>query len=487
PVEGYSNFLWVALLSVARTLGCELEIASRVLSIGASVVLVLLLHRSLVARGFSRTATTLGTLALVTFPPFATWATGGLETALFALLFFVAFDALIAPPATRRSLVPLLIAGLALPLVRTDGLAFIAVLAITTALVRSHGSQRRLPPFVAAALLSATAYGIWRYTHYGLWVANTVRVKAGFSSELLLRGVNTSASYLLVLGSPLLALAGVIWLRASPARACTRHYCLAATLGFAAFLAYNTLIGGDWMPMFRMLAPASPLLAIVIAGLVDRAGKVGGIAIGSLAIGVAILPSFDLSVASAGVRERLAFRSFKTGYQSERARWQRGVDNLTNFTQIGKGLAQVAPEDASFTAGAIGAIGYYSGLQILDRNGLVEPSVATLRASPESRSAGHDKRVPRAFFLDRSPTYFEAVISPQRIPGPNSPAFSQAASYIGRLVLTEPGEAILRDHCLPQAHALQPEPGLPEGCSLLVLRATEDSERARQAWERIGL
>jgi len=487
PVEGYSNFLWVALLSLAHRIGFELEVASRVLSIAASSLLVVLVHRSLVQRSFSSSATTLGTLALVTFPPFATWATGGLETSLFALLFFLAIDGLIAPAGCRRSVAALILAGVALPLVRTDGLAFVGVLTLATLLAGSPESRRRLRPFLTVALISGVAYLAWRRSHYGLWVANTVRVKADLSTELILRGLKTSASYLVVFGSPLLAAAGILWARPRTSHAPARRFCLAATLSFAAFLAYNTLVGGDWMPMFRMLAPASPLLAVIIAGLVDRLGRARGPALGLLAITIAILPSFNLCAAPTALREGLAFRSFKTGYQTERERWQRGVQNLTNFIQIGKGLAQVAPAGSSFTAGAIGAIGYHSGLHIFDRNGLVEPTVAKLPASAETRSAGHDKRVPRAFFLDRAPTYFEAVITPQSIPGPNSPAFNQAAHYIGRLVLTEPGEGPLRDHCLPETHALRPEPGIPGGSTLILLRATDDTQRAREVWKSLDL
>ena len=192
-----------------------------------------------------------------------------------------------------------------------------------------------------------------------------------------------------------------------------------------------------------------------------------------------------LNPAPQGLRESLDFRGFKTGYRSERWRWQRGVQNVEAFELIGRGLAQVAPPGSSLTAGAIGAIGYHSGLHVLDRNGLIDPSIAALPGDPRGKSAGHDKRVARAHFADREPTYFEALVVAATIEGPRSPGFAQAARQLGR-VLKEPGEEQLIELCLPEVHPLTPDEGIPAGHTLLLLRRTDDADLARSTWRSLG-
>ena len=490
PVEGYSNFLWVALLALTAKLGVPLEVGSRILSISAAAGTLLLAYRALAVRGFRPYAIAGASCSLALFPPFATWATGGLETALFGLIFFAALDRLTRPSGSHLPI--LVVTGITLPLVRTDGFAFAVALAIAVAIAGDREARRRLKPFLIASTSTLALYLVWRKLHYDAWIANTARAKTGLGPAVWARGLRTTASYLVVFGSPLLVLPALLpglgtKRDGSESSSQRTHFVLAGALSCAAFAAYNTLVGGDWMPMFRMLAPASALYAVCLAGLAERLGKVSGTAVALGAGGLSLLPSFNLSVAPRDLRESLDFRAFKTGYQSERERWQRGVDNLRRFSTIGTGLAQIAEPEQTFTAGAIGAIGYYSGLTILDRNGLVDREVASLPGNPTGRSAGHDKRVPRSHFLTQRPDLFEALLVDRTIRGPESPGFRQAARALGAQVFADPDEAVLRDHALPEAFPLRAETHVPAEHSLIVLSATDDRARARALWKTLGL
>ena len=70
-------------------------------------------------------------------------------------------------------------------------------------------------------------------------------------------------------------------------------------------------------------------------------------------------------------------------------------------TSIALTLRQHFEPKDSVVTGAVGALGYYSGLHIYDKNGLVDRLVAMreLDASDALRMSGHDKRVDEGFFL----------------------------------------------------------------------------------------
>jgi hypothetical protein len=82
-VEGYSNFLWTLLMSLVVLAGGRPEdvgpIVSAVIALGTLVLVMWFAHR----RGASGA---LAGLLLAASSCWATWATGGLETALFTAL-----------------------------------------------------------------------------------------------------------------------------------------------------------------------------------------------------------------------------------------------------------------------------------------------------------------------------------------------------------------------------------------------------------------
>lgn len=486
PVEGYSNFLWVVLLRLAYGAGFSLETASRVLSLLFAAGTIVLLWAYLRRLALGTAGLAVGCLTLATFPPFVVWSTGGLETASFGFFLLASYLALVRRGGAGRPLSGLLAGGLglAVALSRVEGFAWVLVVAAcawaANALSPEGVARRKLRfgLFFGVYLLGFGGFLLWRHAVYGEWMANTVQAKAGFSVETLVRGLKTSASFALVFLSPLAILGGaLLTLRgAGPRRA--------AAVGGAgmvlAALGYNTLVGGDWMPFFRFLAPAAPFLALV-AALAAACCRASAVTLGGFAT-VALLPVFGLGLVPRAVLEPLDFRGFvRVGYQTEWERWETGVQNLEMFSSVGRALGQIARPDDSLTFGAIGAIGWYSGLRIHDRNGLVDREVARRPPVAAERSAGHDKQVPRAYFLEREPTLFHAVFAAE----PPSPRVEAALlrATVSR-VFAGGGEDALRAACLPEVHPIRAEGRTPAG-TLMVLRATKDAARAAAYWQRV--
>ena len=142
PVEGFSNLLWVLIMSGVETVGPYSTFCSRSLSVLCGVGLVLLLFRFLWRRiGFSIWSAAGSCLFFVTLPPVAVWSTSGLATMPFALLVFVVFDLLIGDEKGPRAWSAGL-AGILVVMLRTEGIAWALVLGGVIAISQGPANRR---------------------------------------------------------------------------------------------------------------------------------------------------------------------------------------------------------------------------------------------------------------------------------------------------------------------------------------------------------
>jgi arabinofuranosyltransferase len=193
PVEGYTSFLWVALLDVVwRVSGVEPPAA-------ANYVSLLFTYLTLLVGGLMVLKMTLGEklgkhrlfflclvfVGAITNRTFLAWSSSGLETAMFN--FFLTlwiYCCLFVESNGRRWMFWLTLTTALLCLTRPDGLLFAAV---TVALVAravwaarkglsSRWAVGKLALW-AAPLLIIPAYILWRCAVYGAWLPNTYYAK----------------------------------------------------------------------------------------------------------------------------------------------------------------------------------------------------------------------------------------------------------------------------------------------------------------------
>jgi len=483
PVEGYSNLSWVVLLALAKLAGAAPEVAAHMLSIAAAVGTLGLCFLTLTRRfTLDAWSTALGLVALAGLPAFSVWSTGGLETSLFGFLLLASWYVLTGA-RQERELVPGILAGLlgaGLVLTRVEGFLWIGGLFLAALIARRDALPwRRLTLFAGISVAALVAVSLWRHAVYGEWVANTVHAKAGFSGATLLRGARYLATYALCFAWPVVALVSPFLEREVE----RRRMALSVLLLVLGALVYNLGVGGDWMPFFRFLAPISAFLAVLLALGLSRLAQTPRIIAGSAAIVVALLPLFDLSIVPRSLRESLYFREFRIGYQTEWQRWDTGVFNTFARTAMGHAVAQITEEGESWTGGAIGAVGYYSKLTVLGRNGLVNREVAHREVVAGSSTAGHEKRVPRVWFRDQAPTYYDFVVMVTPVP-PSGPQFDGAIKYVVERIFVEPGEEQLLECSVVEAVPLHDIEGLPEGSTMMVVRHVRDRRRAAAFWRR---
>ena len=256
-VEGFTNPLWTGLVALALALGFEATATGAALGL-ASAAALLFCTAALAwwllgpADGW---LAPLAVMPLAASSAFVFWSTSGLETALGAAL---ACGVLLAHAAGRRTAtVGLLVA---LTYTRMDGALLAAVL-----LAHDLGPRWRDPRAWSAGAVYAAALGLGalaRFAYYGAWLPNTYWANVGGTPAAL--GLDYVA--LFVAGGPGLLLPAAIYavVRIPAARP--------AAIWIGLHTAYVVRVGGDAFAFDRfMLVVLGPLCALAVAGLVRLA------------------------------------------------------------------------------------------------------------------------------------------------------------------------------------------------------------------------
>jgi hypothetical protein len=276
PVEGFSNFLWMATFLPALLLGVfHPVIVPKLASLALLAGSFVLLDRSLTALNEgNRLVSTITLLLLAICTPFVVWSVSGLENPLYVFLLCLLLR-LVVRERERRStsgLVPWLAgavtAGLALT--RPDGILFAPLYPLLTLGVSGGKRWRRLVIHGAVLGVLLGAFLLFRWSYFGDLVPNTFYAKGAPNAKVyldlftlppnmtakalgLFESVTGEASALLLTG----LLAGTAFL-VGRGRFGWQHGVLLVFAWFGAipFL----LLPFDWMPEFRFATPFFPFL-----------------------------------------------------------------------------------------------------------------------------------------------------------------------------------------------------------------------------------
>jgi arabinofuranosyltransferase len=374
-VEGYSNFLLVALLAGLNRLGVDIVTAGRICSMTAGTAMVFL-TATLVRRIMpGRPWVDIGAAFLVAVNPFvATWGASGLETTMFGALLLLTLNAFVGGGMTASRFARASVCALLLGATRPEGVVFYLVL-VATFFARKHDDERPRPlalifPGLLLYLLVGGAYFFWRWHYFGALLPNTYSAKSPFSLDQLPIGAAYVGGFVknpfVVLSIPF-AWLGVhaVW-RRSPA--------VVVLLGVLLLMVIGE--GGDGLPMYRFLVPAVPLLAALIA------------------VGIAMFcDSRDFSmyvptIVTASLVVLSLFPLHDEQYQIYL--YQRDLE-IPRWSAAGAALARTLPRDAVVAAVPVGALGWYSDLRVLDMLGLTDPVIARSPVDPAVNWAGHQK------------------------------------------------------------------------------------------------
>ncbi len=261
-VEGYSNFLWMVLLSGAYVVRAhpDIYLTSRVLAYGFLVALGVGTY-GLARLRAGRVASVAAVFLLATMTDVTRATLSGLETIPYAALLTLGLWAYLTEDTRRRRWSLYLFVAVAL--MRIDGcvpLAFVLAFEVVRAVSEERFSPRALVRWAGAPLALYTAYFLARWAYYGLPLPATYYAKSMVSALDPERGASYVWSALresgLYAALPLVALG--VSRRPTWAAALIAIY----TASHAVYVAH---VGGDWMPFNRFLLPIAPLLAAMFA------------------------------------------------------------------------------------------------------------------------------------------------------------------------------------------------------------------------------
>jgi hypothetical protein len=435
---------------------------------------------------FSASVRVLAVCLVSCHPAFAIWSTSGLETMPAALALFALFERLVLARDWRLGAV----AGMALITLRVEGIAWFCLVTLLAGLaaIRDAPLSSRGELFRPLWMCAGVVFGFFavlslaRFALFGDVVPNPVHVKVALGLERFSRG----GQYLALFWLTFLPQA-LFFLGASTALRWRRGAGLAVLVLAAAVPAWAVVVGGDFMPMGRMVVSGLAFGAILGGfllhglgeaarhrwGLEARARRLVVWGTGAAAVVGTLLPGFDIHLVPNSLREPLHFRHSDLTFMTEWARWDNMRLNTRQFALRGQALRRVFDRDTTVVSRAIGALGYFSELHLYDQYGLVSREVALRDVPPHAldQSPGHDKMVPPIFFIDEEPD----VLFSRYVFGPL--AAKQIFDSLKRWIVP----SAVRDVYVPDFTEV--EVGDKRGRGFLfVVRRVREGEDGRRVW-----
>ncbi len=290
PVEGYTNFLWVALAALVIKLGGDPLEVMRILSLACGAACfptLILLCKKL---HLSRAAQLIPLLGLATCPFWAVNSAHGLETLPAALSILVAAYLSLDLPGRPRAWGPGLAWGVSY-LIRPEGIALATLTccwSFLSGVARGHGTGRTLKgtfKFGLGFLAVAGPYFIWRMYYYQSLFPNTFMAKREPLEALLPRNFKLLLEHGSFFGLLIAAALLVVLVR----RTAPQLYILTLALGSIAIS--MTVHNNFWMAGHRLYMTATALTMLLAGGVADFAWKRfkwSGLLLAFLALGAVI-------------------------------------------------------------------------------------------------------------------------------------------------------------------------------------------------------
>lgn len=344
PVQGYTNLLWMLLLTVPAWLGWSLPVVAKILGVAALAGTTCQVFRAVVDwSGGRRWAGWAAGATLLGMVPSYVHAVAGLETMLYAglLLRFVWAVCMDRSPAERVAL------ALLLGICRPEGFA-VAGLGLLYAAWRDRGP---VWPLAVSGLAVVGLVG-WQWWYYGYPLANTFYAKLGPDTVHLGLVVVVVASALLWLAvpggpsRPWVAIAAPVAVAPYVVSTLSMDYAMRFTFHVVPLLlavVFAAIARVEW----RWRRPAA--LAVAVAW-----GVAGAVAVG---------PDLD----------------------------EYGARLRASHVTLGEALAEWSPNGGTVAVGDAGAIPFHSGWDVIDTWGLndekiahgVAPTVRVVAAQPD--------------------------------------------------------------------------------------------------------
>lgn len=362
-VEGYTNFLWMLVMTGVHLAGfpeTTTSLAMMLINWGLVAATLFFIQAALRALHVGRVWIFLACLAFACDVNVLHWASSGLESSLMALLVAVCGWALL-----RGRDVPFLVALALIPLARADAALLAAALGLVYLWPRR---DRRAFGLLVVAALPALAQIIFRVLYYGELLPNTyylkmtgiddrVRIGVSYTLRLIhLYPVGLLALVLVAVIEPKLRFAAWVW---------------------AAQIVYIVYAGGDTFWLLRPFVAVLPLLYTAAGLALDRLTSGDQPVAARLALGGLFVLSVP-AMAGGGV--------LFANPQQEEALFGGQVQVMARMIEVN------VPPDLLISIEPAGSIPYFAqDHRFVDALGKNDAHIARLDAHPGNTLIGHNK------------------------------------------------------------------------------------------------
>jgi len=425
--EGFTSFLWVIILSLVYKLNISPEqfsvTASSIFGVLA-ILLSYLLCRLFLSKFYPNDTGEdrflfSDLIPLIVFPLYAFntafiyWSVSGMEETLFMFLLILSFYFFIKEINQKRFYYPFIFSGILTCLTRPEGFLLIPFLVLVKFIVL----KKQRGPVLNGAILTElgwlimplSCFILFRLFYYGYPLPNTFYAKSGFTLFHLKRGFSYLFSFLItnmfygtVLFVPLII--SIIYKEKK------LIYLLLFSISFCLLIA---IIGGDVLPLHRLFFPVLPLIylsfVISMVLLFRRTFNKPSAIIFCLILTAAVCyNSF-----SAEKETAIEKRAFETGLVAK----MKIYAGWLKQKQIDTG------KDVTVAVSTIGAISYYSGVNVIDLAGLTDKYTAHFPKETEGITDSlpvlwKERTYNAEYVLSREPDYiiFPAGAKPSAFP-----------------------------------------------------------------------
>ena len=422
-VEGYTCFLWVIVLSFAKSAGFNFIGASQTVGIISSIITLVITYL-ISSKFFQKEKGGFYNIAFCLISPimlaangsFAYWSVSGMETGLFAVLVTLGVYFYLREQKNNSAFPYSSIIFLLASLTRPEGTLIFAVTVlhkIIYTLKRKSDDKSRLVNknnliWLGLYLIPAIIFMLWRYSYYGYLFPNTFYAKTGSSLEYFKAGWDYFTEFAKNYG--LFGILLILPLITLGSKQKFYEY-LYLIMIFYIFSAYVIFIGGDVLRPNRFFVPLLPVFFILVQEGIHQL--------------ITVLDkkkTFSYG-AAVGVIFALGF-SYYT-YKNE-------FEQIKKYSELEKGLVEKMKISGTWLktkqsqagrqlvvgATTIGAVSYYSDVILIDMLGLTDKEIAhNPRPIPEisSKEVGwRERNYNVEYIISRKPDYiyFSTGIKP---------------------------------------------------------------------------
>ncbi len=259
-VEGYTNFLWIMLLSLATLVGLPIIAVSKVLGVvfGAGVVVL----AYLMGREFSDRkrwlVSMIAPLFLAANGALCYWVIGGLETGMFVFLVSLTLYTELRKPA----LTPFVL--IVTTLTRPEGGLLFGIIFIYRLLITRPG-MKSLAVYAASYVGLLLPYLAFKLVYFGDLLPNPFYAKTGMSVEYIGSGIEYFGKFAYHYGLfGLFFLMPILHIRRLP------HSVKLFWLTSIIFTLYIILVGGDVLKVHRFFLPVLTTMFLIAAFMISQ-------------------------------------------------------------------------------------------------------------------------------------------------------------------------------------------------------------------------